>query len=134
MLVFTEILAILQRSGQRAVQRLRQQKAQTGAQQRQHAQYNFRQWREYSTCVQYVCAEEGEGVAHHMHCRDSLTAHTCGNELGGILGARIVGHSHAKATNHRQGNQQGGCCELKRKEGVYIYISGRLFDVLLFKL
>jgi len=105
-----EILPILQGSGQSAMEGFRQQEAETSPQQGQHAQDNLGKRREDAPRVQDVGAEEGEGVAGHVDCSHSLTPNAGGDQLGGILGSRVVGHCYSKATHHGEAYQQGGGC------------------------
>lgn len=93
------------------MQRLRQQEAQASSQEGEQAQDDLRQRWEDAPRVQDVGAEEGEGVARHMDGGHSLAPHAGGDQLGGILGARVVGHRHPEAADDRKTNQQGRGCK-----------------------
>lgn len=92
------------------MQRLRQQQAQAGAQQGEHAQNDLRQRREHCPRVQNVCTEECERIAHDMHGSHSLATHTCWYQLRGVLGGRVVGHGDTEAPNHGKRYHYCGVC------------------------
>jgi len=88
----------------------RQQEAETRPKQGQHAQDNLGKRREDAPRVQDVGTKEGECVAGHMDCSHSLAPNAGGDQLGGILGSRVVGHCYSKTTHHGEAYQQGGGC------------------------